>query len=66
MTIILLLWLPLYDWVYYRRYLPKYHPVLAVHYLRQGKLHRVTGTTEHLKQSIEDLTRVYIHSCGGI
>ena len=41
-----------------RLYLPPYHPVFAIHLLRQGKLHRLSGTAEHLKLSITDLSQV--------
>lgn len=45
-----------------RLYLPPYHPVFAIHLLRQGKLHRLSGTAEHLKLSITDLGQV-INCC---
>jgi hypothetical protein len=40
-----------------QQYLPRFHPVYAIHLLRQGKLHRLSGTTEHLKHSITDLSQ---------
>jgi SET and MYND domain-containing protein len=40
-----------------QRYLPQYHPVLAIHWLRQGKLFRVSGSTDHLTRSLHHLTQ---------
>jgi hypothetical protein len=40
-----------------RRYLTEFHPVLAVHFLRLGKLLRVSGSTTQLAQSVHELTQ---------
>ena len=42
----------------FRRYLTEFHPVLAVHFLRLGKLLRVSGSTTQLAQSVHELTQV--------
>jgi hypothetical protein len=41
-----------------QRYLPEFHPVLAVHFLRLGKLLRVSGSATQLAQSVPELTKV--------